>query len=590
MSELAKLKKIISLQDLSSMLGFKSSALSYLLYKKPKTELYRTFEIRKKTGGIRIISAPCPELKLLQSNLARLLQKCVNEIQEARININQNKIQKHRSLSHGFKPGFSILTNAKSHRKKRVVLNIDLEDFFGSIHFGRVRGFFLSNRDFNLSPKIATIIAQIVCHNNSLPQGSPCSPIVSNLIAHILDIRLSKLAFENKCSYSRYADDITFSTNQEKLPDSIARCTCEESHIWIAGKNLLRIIKDSWFSINSKKTRIQYRDSRQEVTGLVVNSKLNIKAEYHRTAKSMAHSLFQTGSFTILKRNESNELERCYGTINQITGIFSFIYWINKYNRELPIGVPPDDVPPPKIEDLKSIERTHRKLLYYKYFFANEIPTIVCEGKTDNAYLKAAIQSLAQNYPALVEVDKDNNKILKVKFFKYSKQVKYLLALTGGTGDLEKLISNHPKECSSFKARAGTKPVILVIDNDSGANGIYNRLHKFLKLSKKPDGSQEFYYYGNNLYIVPTPLAADGGQTMIENLFDPTLLQTVVNNKTFNPDEKASSSLYYGKSKFVENVVMPNRSTIDFGGFTKLLDTISKVVDNHALLVSQSKP
>lgn len=590
MSELEKLKKAASLQDLSSMLGFKPSALSYLLYKKPKTELYRTFEIRKKTGGTRIISAPCPELKLLQSNLAKLLQKCADEIQKARTNINSKKTQKSKSLSHGFKPGFSILTNAKSHRKKRVVLNVDLEDFFGSIHFGRVRGFFSNNRDFNLSPKVATIISQIVCHNNSLPQGSPCSPIVSNFIAHILDIRLAKLAFENKCSYSRYADDITFSTNKEELPHSIARCMCEENHTWIAGASLLRIIKDSWFSINSKKTRVQYRDSRQEVTGLVVNSKINIKAEYHRTAKSMAHSLFQKGSFTILKRNESNELERCNGTINQIAGIFSFIYWVNKYNRELPIGVMTEDVPPPKTEDLKSIERTHRKLLYYKYFFSNEIPTIVCEGKTDNAYLKAAIHSLAQNHPSLVAVDKDDNKILKVKFFKYSKQVKYLLALTGGTGDLEKLISNHPKECSSFGAKAGIKPVILVIDNDSGANGIYNRLHKFLKLPRKPDGSEEFYYYGNNLYIVPTPLEAGGGHTMIENLFDPALLQTVVNNKTFNPDEKASSSLYYGKSKFVENVVIPNKSTIDFSGFTKLLDTISKVIDNHALLVSHSKP
>ncbi|WP_236194831.1 retron Ec67 family RNA-directed DNA polymerase/endonuclease [Pseudomonas glycinae] len=590
MSELVKLKKATSLQDLSLMLGFKPSALSYLLYKKPKGELYRTFEIRKKTGGLRVISAPCPELKLLQSNLARLLQKCVNEIQEARVAISPKKIQKHSSLSHGFKPGFSILTNAKSHRKKRVVLNVDLEDFFGSIHFGRVRGFFLSNRDFNLSPKVATVISQIVCHNNSLPQGSPCSPIVSNLIAHILDIRLAKLAFENKCSYSRYADDITFSTNQEKLPECIAKCMCEESHVWIAGESLSKIIKGSWFSINSKKTRVQYRDSRQEVTGLVVNSKLNIKAEYHRTAKSMAHSLFQTGSFTVLKRNESNELERCDGTINQIIGIFSFIYWVNKYNRELPIGIPQDDPPPPKIEDLKSIERTHRKLLYYTYFFANEIPTIVCEGKTDNAYLKAAIQSLAHNYPSLVEVDKDSNKLLKVKLLKYSKQIRYLLALTGGTGDLEKLISNHPKECSSFQARAGTKPVILVIDNDSGASGIYNRLHKFLKLPKKPDGSEEFYYYGNNLYVVPTPLAADGGQTMIEDLFDPVLLQTIVNNKTFNPDEKASSLLHYGKSKFVENVVIPNKSTIDFSGFAKLLDTISKILANHALLVSQSKP
>jgi RNA-directed DNA polymerase len=147
---------------------------------------------------------------LLQRRLSDLLQNCVEEINQA-----QNRKDQ---LAHGFKRGRSIITNATKHRKRRYVLNIDLQDFFGTINFGRVRGFFLKDRNFALHPDAATVLAQIACHQNSLPQGSPCSPVISNLIGHVLDIHLGKLAFHNGCTYSRYADDITFSTNKGPFP------------------------------------------------------------------------------------------------------------------------------------------------------------------------------------------------------------------------------------------------------------------------------------------------------------------------------------------------------------------------------------
>ncbi len=164
-----------------------------------------------------------------------------------------------------------------------------MKTFFDGFNFGRVRGFFIKNRNFNLDPAVATVIAQIACYDNKLPQGSPCSPVITNLITHSLDIRLASLAKEYKCIYTRYADDITFSTRKSVFPPEIMK---EEVDDYIAGKKLTWEIEHAGFCINEKKTRIQYRDSRQDVTGLVVNKKTQCEEEYWRTVRSQCHSTF----------------------------------------------------------------------------------------------------------------------------------------------------------------------------------------------------------------------------------------------------------------------------------------------------------
>ena len=210
MSTLAALKAATSLSDVAKLLGFKPKAVSYLLYKKPAATKYKTFQIPKRNGGQRTIQAPTAALKLLQRKLSVLLQDCVDKINKA----------KHRKdrIAHGFKRKRSIFTNAREHGHRRWVFNLDLEDFLPTINFGRVRGLFIKNRDFGLRENVATVIAQIACHENSLPQGSPCSPVISNLVGHLLDMRLVRLAFDARCMYSRYADDLTFSTNQGEFP------------------------------------------------------------------------------------------------------------------------------------------------------------------------------------------------------------------------------------------------------------------------------------------------------------------------------------------------------------------------------------
>ena len=195
-------------------MGYKASSVAYILYKLSMAAKYTTFHIPKKSGGFRQIDAPIGHVKNLQSQLARLLAQCRLEIETAG--------PKRKSLSHGFRKSHSIITNARPHKNRRYVLNLDIENFFPSFNFGRVRGFFLKNNSFKLNEKVATIVAQIACKDGVLPQGSPCSPIISDLIAHLLDVRLAQLAKLHKCTYSRYADDLTFSTNQKAFPAALA--------------------------------------------------------------------------------------------------------------------------------------------------------------------------------------------------------------------------------------------------------------------------------------------------------------------------------------------------------------------------------
>ena len=166
---------------------------------------------------------------------------------------------------------------------------MDLECFFDSLHFGRVCGYFEKNKDFLLPREVSIIIAQIACYNGRLPQGAPSSPIISNLICQVLDMHLLKIAKKYRLDYTRYADDLTFSTNNRVFLDSY------EDFI----KETTALILKAGFTVNKKKTRLIYRDSRQEVTGLVVNKKISVNHTYVRTTKAMAHQLYTTGEFLI---------------------------------------------------------------------------------------------------------------------------------------------------------------------------------------------------------------------------------------------------------------------------------------------------
>ena len=364
-------------QDVAELLEVDHSRLIYHLYIVPESKRYITFEVPKKSGGARRISAPATALKIIQQKLNQVLQ----QVYESKASV------------HGFVHGKSIVTNAQMHRKKRFVFNIDLKDFFPSINFGRVRGMFMAV-PYELDPAVATVLAQICCFNNQLPQGAPTSPIASNMICAKMDSQLLRLAQRHRCIYTRYADDITFSTSMPTFPVALARAA--PSGQVEVGVELAQIISENGFEINPRKVRLQTRYQRQGVTGLTVNEFPNVKREFIRQIRAMLHAW------------ERFELEAA-------EEVFLRKYYKKHRN--------PDKDPPSfaqivkgKIEFLRMVRGTDDS--FYRCFsdqlrkLAPELvgepeviipnqngvprPLVVTEGKTDWKHLKAALAGLQE--------------------------------------------------------------------------------------------------------------------------------------------------------------------------------------------------
>ncbi|MCD1655511.1 reverse transcriptase family protein [Treponema zuelzerae] len=284
------MEKLIDAQnrsDLAISLGYKPQTLTYILFQIPADQKYESWTIPKKNGGFREIKSPNEKLKLLQRRVGDQLYAIFND----NVLVSQQELQ--RQLIHGYIKHRSCITNARRHVRKRYILNVDLKDFFPTINFGRVRGFFISSKIFKLDKSVATVLAQIICDNNELPQGSPSSPIMSNLIASVLDARLVQLAKKSRCTYTRYVDDITFSTNMKCFPKELAKKN--ENGIWQIGKVLRKEIERAGFLYNPEKISVQYRRSRQVVTGLVVNKSVNVPKEYYKNLRAACKALFGGG-------------------------------------------------------------------------------------------------------------------------------------------------------------------------------------------------------------------------------------------------------------------------------------------------------
>lgn len=356
--------------EVAELFGESERRLNFLLYGLSRENIqYSVFQIPKKNGGVRTIEAPVPALKKLQRKMSEWLY--------AKVPMKSCAYAFCRDKTKGIKG------NALRHKNKRWIVNIDLQDFFPSIHFGRVRGLFLSE-PFNCTRETATILAQIACNDGHLAQGAPTSPIISNLICRRLDSQLLEFVKMNRLTYTRYADDLTFSTNLSEFPSALGSiekgtlCLSEELRVIIEDQN--------GFRINKEKTRFASRLNRQDVTGLIVNEKVNVPRRYIKQVRAMLYAWKRFGKKAAAEEHykkyrplDINNPEDRFG--REVLGKLNYIGYIRGKDDPLYSSL---------CQKLWSLEPNAK--LVVRYSKGKYDAVVFCEGQSDPLHLQAALQ------------------------------------------------------------------------------------------------------------------------------------------------------------------------------------------------------
>jgi retron-type reverse transcriptase len=263
--------------DVAAAVGISERALlSYAIHRQAETvQHYVMFAIPKRRGGERVIMAPKKRLKELQRKLLRLLVSKLPASEHA----------------HGFITGRSIATNARPHAKKRVILTMDLVDFFPTISFARVRGLLIAaGYGYPVATSLAVLMTESIRQPVDLEgrrvfvpigkrhavQGAPTSPAISNAIALKMDRRLAGLAKKIGFTYTRYADDLAFSGDD---PAKVARLL----------RHATAIIESEGFAVNAEKTRVLRRGRRQRVAGVTVAEGVGLSKKERKKIRALIH-------------------------------------------------------------------------------------------------------------------------------------------------------------------------------------------------------------------------------------------------------------------------------------------------------------
>lgn len=230
---------------------------------------YHLKQVPKRRGGVRTLMIPDDRLKFFQQKLLRLLEPLYIV----------------RAPVHGFVKGKSPITNAKVHAGRPFLLNVDLENFFGTVTRNRVEGVL---RALGLNSDVVRLIGTLCVANNQLPQGAPTSPILANMICYRLDRELMQFAASHRLRYTRYADDLTFSGFVPPVGLFEAGIVPSSGLLGPAQLSaaLRQIISGNVFWINPGKVRFSDRKARKEVTGLVVNEFANVRRNFVRNLRA----------------------------------------------------------------------------------------------------------------------------------------------------------------------------------------------------------------------------------------------------------------------------------------------------------------
>lgn len=258
---------------------------------------YRHFSIPKTNGKTRDIDEPLPDLKFVQTwILKNILEKCpVSDYAKAYL--------KGRTLKH----------NARFHRGQKVLVTMDIKDFFPSISICDVTTIF---KNMGYYDDLSCFLAHLCCYNNVLPQGAPTSPYLSNLRMISLDYKISNYTSQKNIRYTRYADDMTFSGNFNP-------------HFLV--NDISKIVFGEGFSINSKKTRVAKRNARQEVTGIIVNSHMQISKEKRKKIRQQVYYIKKFGLESHLEHINENRANY----LNHLLGQINFALFVNPKDKEM---------------------------------------------------------------------------------------------------------------------------------------------------------------------------------------------------------------------------------------------------------------
>lgn len=234
---------------------------------------YTTFQIPKWSGGHRTIQAPDEALKKLQRTLYHRLLK---------------RLPVHPCVT-GFRPGYSIASNASVHVGKAVVVRMDIQEFFPSTEARRVKKYF---QKIGWNRAVAALLTRLCTTGGGLPQGAPTSPQLANIVNYKIDARLAALAVTCGGVYTRYADDLTFSFAEDN--PGHYRAVIQTSQL---------ILNENGYTLHKKKKlHIRRAHQRQEVTGLVVNQKLALPRKTRRWLRAVDHRLAAGGNATLTPR------------------------------------------------------------------------------------------------------------------------------------------------------------------------------------------------------------------------------------------------------------------------------------------------
>jgi RNA-directed DNA polymerase len=320
-----------------------------------------------------------------------------------------------------------------------------------------------------------------------------------------------------------------------------------------------------------------YRDSRQEVTGLVVNDGVNVNADYRKLVRAMVHQYCRTGEYFEVTRTTDTSgksvLTKNKGNPHALLGRLAFIDHIQTKSGKRQTGTEVKG-------QLDKTREMYRRFLFFRDFYHPDKPVVLCEGPTDNIYLSHAIHSLTSAFPELTEKEASGKLSLAIRLYKYDNRAcGKILGLTGGYGPLCGFVERYKTFTELSEVPRSTAPVILVFDNDSGSKQIKSITKKLTGIELK---GGDFAHLFSNLYVILTPDVTGKTESAIEDLFDSATLAIPFEGKTFDANEKADKTKHFGKAVFAHRIVRRQASSISFAGFSPLLATICAAIDHSA--------